>query len=249
MGRLEDQGVTAQMNKDCKGLLVAVEGIDASGKTSIARLLASGLRERLGKPVILTGEPTDGPVGTLIRSLLHSNTMLDPWMMALLYAADRRWHLYEKHWEEHGCTGVIGCLKAGVAVVTDRYYYSSLAYQTVRVYERSPPPLEWVARVNAFAPPAHVLVYVDTPVEEAARRLAERGSRSFFEREYRRLALLRESFEALLSRLDTIEAFKNDSVECRTVGVPVVVRVVNRGERSLEELALEALEDMLARLG
>lgn len=249
MGRLEDQGVTPQMSSECKGKLVAVEGIDASGKTSIARLLASHLREKLGTPVALTREPTDGPVGRLIRSLLHSQAMLDPWMMALLYAADRRWHLYEKRWEELDCTGVVGCLRAGAVVVTDRYYYSSLAYQTAGVYERSPPPLEWVAQVNGFAPAPHVLVYVDSPVEEAARRLAGRGSRSFFEREYRRLEALRESFERVLSRLGEIEALKGGSPECRTVRVPHVVKVVNSGGRPLEDVALEALEGVLSRLG
>ena len=117
-------------------MLVSVEGIDGSGTRTQARALVEQLRLR-GIKAHLTAEPTNSPAGRLIRALLaegspHTEKELtdgaddatrmapvDPWALALIFAADRR--LHQKEIQEH--------LDAGEVVVTCRYISSSLAYQ------------------------------------------------------------------------------------------------------------------------
>ncbi len=149
--------------------LIVLEGIDGAGTTTQGRLLAERLRA-YGKPVWLTSEPTDGPVGRLVRRVLRGETAVHPNTMAHLYAADRSEHVY-------GSGGIIEHAAAGEVVVCDRYVYSSLAYQTVE----SDPRL--IVRLNASFPAPAVAVFVDVPVKVTLRRLATRSTREIFEYE------------------------------------------------------------------
>jgi len=104
-----------------RGLLLAFEGGEGSGKSTQARLLAIWLREN-GYDVLATHEPGATKVGMRLRALLldTTHTGLSPWAEALMYAADRAEHV----------AAVIGpALARGTIVVTDRYVDSSLAYQ------------------------------------------------------------------------------------------------------------------------
>ena len=104
------------------GKLIVLEGIDGSGTTTQARLLCEWLAGR-GVAVHLTREPSDGPVGRLIREILHgAHAPVAGDTMALLFAADRVDHLSRE---------VLPALDRGTHVVTDRYYHSSLAYQAI----------------------------------------------------------------------------------------------------------------------
>lgn len=99
---------------------IVLEGIDGAGTTT----QRSRLCDRLGQlgPVHPTAEPSSGPVGKLIRSLLSAQSdPVSPEAMALLFAADRRDHLARE---------VVPKLEAGVPVVSDRYAVSSMAYQS-----------------------------------------------------------------------------------------------------------------------
>ena len=78
-------------------MFIVVEGIDGSGKTTIAQLLKEELEKR-GYKVWLTREPTDGPIGKQIRELLFQGHEINEiWgrIMALLFAADRYYHQIE----------------------------------------------------------------------------------------------------------------------------------------------------------
>ena len=104
-----------------RGLLLAFEGGEGSGKSTQARLLAIWLREN-GYDVLATHEPGATKVGMRLRALLldTTHTGLSPWAEALMYAADRAEHV----------AAVIGpAIARGTIVVTDRYVDSSLAYQ------------------------------------------------------------------------------------------------------------------------
>ena len=112
------------------GHFIVIEGIDGSGTTTQCSILADRLTEK-GLPVHTTREPSDGPIGVLIRQVLTGRVVVSGrqgarpfnWAtMATLFAADRLDHLEAE---------VIPNLTDGVTVICDRYDHSSVAYQTV----------------------------------------------------------------------------------------------------------------------
>ena len=146
---------------------IVFEGLDGAGTTTQADLLCRTMRSN-HTPVRPTAEPTDGPVGRLIRAALHHELTLTPDTLAYLYAADRNEHLYAP---EHG-------IRAGIRdswVVCDRYLFSSLAYQTVDC----PPHL--VDTLNASFPLPQWLFYIDVDPETCARRRAARARQELYD--------------------------------------------------------------------
>jgi dTMP kinase len=103
------------------GLFISLEGIEGTGKSTQARLLAQALRAR-GMDVLLTHEPGGTPISQRIREVLLSTDHgeMDPMTELLLYAAARRQHVAEV---------IAPALRAGRTVITDRFSDSTLAYQ------------------------------------------------------------------------------------------------------------------------
>lgn len=142
------------------GRFVVLEGIDGSGTTTQAARLAASLRE-LGHAVVTTREPSDGPIGVLVRQALTRRLVgLSDRVLALLFAADRLDHL---------ASVVEPALAEGKVVVSDRYVLSSLAYQGMRL------PLAWVEALNAAARPADLTLFLEVDPRTAARRRHGRG--------------------------------------------------------------------------
>ncbi|HEY1906900.1 MAG TPA: dTMP kinase [Myxococcaceae bacterium] len=142
------------------GRFIVLEGIDGSGTTTQAARLAAALREA-GHAVVSTREPSDGPIGVLIRQALTRRLAgLSDRMLALLFAADRLDHL---------ASVVEPALAEGKVVVSDRYVLSSLAYQGMRL------PLAWVETLNAAARPADLTLFLEVDPRTAARRRSGRG--------------------------------------------------------------------------
>jgi len=144
-----------------KGSLIAIEGIDGAGTSTQARMLAAWMNDA-GLPAHLTCEPSTGPLGQLLREILSGQTRpVDPAALALLFAGDR---------VDHVRFEISSRLDQGTHVVTDRYVYSSLAYQSLEL------DLEWVARLNALAPEPDVTAYLRIDPDLAEKRRATRGS-------------------------------------------------------------------------
>lgn len=143
---------------------ITFEGIDGSGKSTQARLLADELRRR-GRDVVQTREPGGTPLGAdLRRIVLHTEAALDPLAELLLYAADRAQHVRAV---------VRPALDAGQIVLSDRYADATLAFQGAgRAL-----PIETVEQVIRLATgglkPDLTLVF-DLDVETALARLAAR---------------------------------------------------------------------------
>lgn len=95
------------------------EGIDGSGKSTQAELLAAWLRQQ-GRTVLATREPGGTPVGEAVRNLVLHGDHLSPWAEAALFAASRA---------EHVESAIRPALERGDDVVCDRYLDSSVAYQ------------------------------------------------------------------------------------------------------------------------
>ena len=140
--------------------LVVIEGIDGAGTTTQARRLVAALDAR-GVAGHLTREPSDGPVGRLLREILagqHAPT--DATTHALLFAADRADHIQRE---------VDPALAAGKVVVSDRWYHSSLAYQGA-AEERA-----WIAELNRRARAPDLTLFLEVAPEVAAARRARSG--------------------------------------------------------------------------
>jgi len=147
---------------------IAIESLDGAGGTTQANVLARRLRSA-GRTVFRTSEPTDGAVGRLIRSALGGELKLTPQTIAHLFAADRHEHVYA------GSESITAALDAGVTVVSDRYTYSSLAYQSLDC------GWDFVLGLNAGFPPPSDLVYIALDIDVCEERLAGRSHREIYE--------------------------------------------------------------------
>ncbi len=171
------------------GKLIVLEGIDGSGKgTQIARL--TDRLEASGHKVLVTREPSAGPIGTLIRQALADASQFDEATMALLFAADRLEHIREM--KAH--------LAAGEIVLCDRYVLSSLAYNSQTL------TLEWILALNQEADKRlhpDLTLYFDLSEQIALTRIGARGSdRERYETQ-RQLYQVREMYRMLADvRLD-----------------------------------------------
>lgn len=143
-----------------RGLLVVFEGIDGAGKSTQVRLLAEALR-RMGVPVRVDREPTDGPHGKRLRASATLGRLPAEEELEL-FILDRREHVTQ--FIEPGLCG-------GEVVILDRYYFSNAAYQGSR-------GLDWqeiLRRNEGFAPAPDLLLWLDVPVEVSGQRIESRG--------------------------------------------------------------------------
>ena len=108
-----------QPSSSSRGLFIALEGGDGSGKSTQARLLCAWL-EGLGHTVVVTREPGGTQFGRTVRELVLHGDHVAPRAEALLFAADRAHHVE---------TLIRPTLGRGEVVITDRYMDSSIAYQ------------------------------------------------------------------------------------------------------------------------
>lgn len=155
-----------------KNLFIAFEGIDGSGKSAQVKLLSDELKKE-GHKVYSTFEPTDSPIGSVIRNIFKHRMEADHKTIAALFVADRLDHLLNK------TNGIVKKLEEGNTVITDRYYFSSYAYQGIHV------PLNWVIEANALSadllrPDLHI--YIDIAAEISMKRLSHaRSSMELYE--------------------------------------------------------------------
>lgn len=168
-----------------EGLFIVLEGIDGAGTTTHTTRLADALRAR-GLPVHTTREPSDGPIGVQIRQILTGRLVVPgitgprppSWAtMALLFAADRM---------DHVESSITPNLMDGVTVISDRYYHSSIAYQSI-TGGGAAETVAWVKEINRHARRPDLTIVLDVPDEIAERRRISRtaGRELFDDRELR----------------------------------------------------------------
>ncbi|MGL6280595.1 MAG: dTMP kinase [Gaiella sp.] len=141
-------------------MFVSFEGIDGSGKSTQAQLLAERLRAE-GRSVVLTREPGGTSLGEAIRGLLLHAGDVDPWAEAALFAASRAQHVAEV---------IRPALERGATVVCDRYLDSSVAYQGGARGLGVDEVLELnLAAVGGLLPDVTILLLVDPPLAASRR--------------------------------------------------------------------------------
>lgn len=141
------------------GRFIVLEGLDGAGTTTQGKRLTGALQAD-GLEASFTFEPSDRPVGRLIRKVLeHADDALPSQTLPWLFAADRSDHLHRD---------ILPALAAGRWVVCDRYKVSSLAYQSTAV------PHDVVWDLNRTFPDPDLTVFLDVPPEVCLERIAAR---------------------------------------------------------------------------
>ena len=203
-------------------MFIIFEGLDGSGTTTQVQRIAERLRQQ-SVQCVTTFEPSEGPVGVMIRQALRrrltlpNGEPLDHRSLALLFAADRIDHLRAI---------VEPALEQNKVVISDRYVHSSLAYQGATLDPR------WVDAINAQARTADLVIWLDVPVEECVRRMNKRGD-------------AQELFEAA----ETLAQVQQRYVHAMTLRPETIVRVDGTGTPSdVEQRVVQVLRERLPRL-
>jgi dTMP kinase len=194
-----------------KGIFIAFEGGEGSGKSTQSKLLKEWLEEE-GEEVLLSREPGGTELGKDLRRILldHSTGEISPRAEALLYAADRAHHVFSK---------IRPALDRGEVVITDRYFDSSIAYQGAgRVLVSGE-----VARISRWATESlfpTLTILIDQPAEIGLGRLKSKDRLEiepidFHERirqEYLQLTLLDPERYLVVDGRQTIEEIHNEII-------------------------------------
>jgi dTMP kinase len=147
------------------GYIIVFEGIDGSGKTTIARRVVDLLGER-GFRAIYTYEPFESPFSEALYRIKEEG-YTSPIIDALAMVCDRAYHVE---------TVVEPALRRGDMVVMDRYYYSTIAYQGAMGVD-----IEWLRIVNSIFRKPDLAIYLDIDPEEGLRRSGGHKKWRFYE--------------------------------------------------------------------
>lgn len=175
------------------GKFIAIEGIDGSGKTTQVELLAKKLEGK--KAVFVTKNPTDGEIGRFIRKVLSKEIVLPPVSFQYLFSADRQVQQVE----------IIERLKKGEWIVTDRYFWSALAYGVV---DRGGDENEVTQLLIAQGIMAHYhqfilpdfTFFLDISIDTAIKRLNATDKKKELYEEKGQLTKIKKAYELLMSK-------------------------------------------------
>ena len=205
------------MEEQKRGAFIAFEGIDGSGKGTQIKALKKKM-EKEGLPVYATQEPNDSPTGSLIHQIMIGRIKTANDVIAALFVADRLDHI------QNDTNGLLKFLNRGVNVISDRYYFSSYAYQSVDL------PMDWIIRANE--PCAELLrpdvtIFIDVDPEVTMARIEKnRMTKELFEETGRLIETRKRYFEAFERLRDTEKVMVID------------------GARDPEEIAVEVWEKL-----
>jgi dTMP kinase len=116
-----------------KGKFIVFDSLDGAGNSTQVKLLADYLN-KIGKRTQITKEPTSYLIGGLIKSQLTHDWKSSQVCLQLLFSADRAYHLEKE---------VIPLLKKGINVISDRYFFSTMAYGNLEIND-----LDWLIEIN-----------------------------------------------------------------------------------------------------
>lgn len=219
-----------------KGIFIAFEGGEGSGKSTQSKLLKKWLEEE-GEEVLLSREPGGTEMGKDLRRILldHSTGEISPRAEALLYAADRAHHVFSK---------IRPALDRGEVVITDRYFDSSIAYQGAgRILVSGE-----VARISRWATESlfpTLTILIDQPAEIGLSRLKSKDRLEiepidFHERirqEYLQLTLLDPERYLVVDGRQSIEEI-HDEIIARVGEIPGLRRNIRdaQGNRLMKPI-------------
>ncbi|MBN2738668.1 MAG: dTMP kinase [Spirochaetales bacterium] len=147
---------------------IVLEGLDGAGTSTQLSALGEILKTK-SREYHLSCEPSDGPIGKLIRQILKGAITVHSDTLAYLFSADRKEHLYAPE------KGVLAQLNNNKMAISDRYFYSSLAYQSIKS------DFDFVYELNKDFPLPEHLFFLDISPEIGEKRLSSRDEKEIFE--------------------------------------------------------------------
>ena len=175
------------------GKFIVFEGIDGAGKSTQVALLKEKL-EAMGRKVALTAEPTDLESGRALRAALSGKVKKTECEMAAMFVLDRIAHNTDSE------NGICAITDKGFDLISDRYYYSTLAYQGQTT------SYAWVKAMNTLCPEIKrpdLCIYLDLLPEQSLARIKGRGEAVEIYENEERLTGVRNAF---LSVIDDLRA-------------------------------------------
>jgi len=215
------QEVKPMPSSDRDGMFVSIDGPSGVGKTTTAQALAQLLRDE-DRPVYLTGEPSEGPIGGLARELTET---VRGTALACLYAADRYHHL---------TTEVFPHLEAGEVVITDRYVPSALVMQQLDGVDP-----EYLWRINIKASRPHLAVILDADPAVVAERLSDRGPHNRLQKLPSSAHIEWHHYREVAQRL-TDAGWTIQRIDCSATIVAEVAQMVRKQLGDLEAAGADA---------
>jgi len=186
------------------GKFIVFDSLDGSGQSTQAKLLAEALK-KVGKKTHITKEPTSYLIGGLIKSQLTHDWRSSQVCLQLLFCADRAYHLEKE---------IVPLLKRGINVISDRYFFSTLAYGNLEIKD-----LDWLIKINEkFLLPDITFFLKVSPKVCLQRIKKDRFEVTLFEKE-KILKKVWQNYEKLVKKFPNI--------------------FVIDGERSIEKIAKE----------
>jgi len=188
------------------GKFIVIEGLDGSGSSTQIFRVTDFLKET-GKKIHITKEPTNNLIGGLIRGQLSGDWKSSPECLQLLFAADRAHHLEKE---------IIPLLKKGVTVISDRYFFSTVAFGSAEIKDR-----KWLININDRFILPDLTILIKVSPEICIKRMRESRFRIELFEERKKLEKTWRGYEKLAKEFDNI-------------------KIVN-GERNIQEISYEIL--------
>lgn len=150
------------------GFFIDIEGLDGAGASTQVKSATQALRQK-GIKVRSTKEPTKGTIGRLIRQALQGKIILPPASLQLLFAADRGEHLERE---------IIPRLQKGELVITDRFFWSTIAFGSIDLDK------EWLINLNRDFILPDLSIFIEVSPAVCLERIRKaRGTTELFEEE------------------------------------------------------------------
>lgn len=214
--------VCLRYNQQMRGCLLLIEGLDRTGKSTQASILASRLNAKLVK-----FPDRDTPVGKLINEyLVNSEFHLPDKTVHLLFSANR-WELAQS---------IQDTLESGTLVVMDRYVYSGIAYSLAKSGLND---FDWLYSPDKGLPKPDLTMFLTLSMDELSKRLGwgnERYERESFQRE------VKKRFLEILDRSDpTVAIVDVESLLVEEVTAKLMLEVEKRGAGGQTSTLLQRL--------
>ena len=179
-----------------QGKFIVIEGLDGCGKSTQIQRLADSLKKR-GEKVYITAEPTSFETGAYLRRILSESQKKNMYLQAALFLADRLEHI------THPEFGIKRYLEEGYTVISDRYYYSSFAYQGTAS------DIDWVMDINLKCKEMltpDLCIFLDVNPDTCKERIDRvREKPELYEKNITLMREIRQNFLSVLEKLKPVQ--------------------------------------------